>query len=594
MLNYGSTPTITRIPKGLIARKQDEPESNGIFGILRTLFLVVESGIALILPETIPALFALATATATANTALDIVEKQQNPNSEINLGLNITINIASSLLPAGFTAFRGNKAFGRINNTIEELRGVNIAKTTQTEIDNILKSVTVGNAVRKQKQLGEAILRAGQKTKSISKLQTLSNSFKTLGFESRVTKNTIIKDSAFLLSAQADAEREAFDALKNFGELELGEITESSMNGLIRREVTDVATRRSKLDISKRLKEIFEFRNTKRLIKNYGVKSLFTPKFFSTKAGHTLTQNVQLLNPNDAGREVVNRSIRALLRRVKNPFVKLRNKLEKKFHMESFLKKLRGKWAENIVPVNSSWIFGVRVIKMDPVGEINTLIVYFKDLRYKPRFIRGVYKQVVIAFLTAPSVGSFYKRHFALSSNGRDITSLTYAQAGLFTALPLNGLRNIESIISNFKGTAKFVSKNRGDVFKQWRNTFLETISRNAPARLARSFTRFLMGGGGVIANTGGKFASATVKSLNIGKVLENRVKISLGETTPTGKPIRPKSISFNGRPLAIAGLTTIKTVGIKASNNKFSQVRTVRRYVKTVGRLPRLLNLIK
>lgn len=73
----------------------------------------------------------------------------------------------------------------------------------------------------------------------------------------------------------------------------------------------------------------------------------------------------------------------------------------------------------------------------------------------------------MLQFFAAPSKGSFYKRNFALSSNGRDLSQeLTWAKATLFSVLPLNGMRNIFSIYGNIRSTIKFAKAHKQNFFQ--------------------------------------------------------------------------------------------------------------------------------
>lgn len=76
----------------------------------------------------------------------------------------------------------------------------------------------------------------------------------------------------------------------------------------------------------------------------------------------------------------------------KRSFDKLREKLETKFKLKTHLNKLRQAMSKNIIPVSSSWIFGARIIKQDALGTTNTLIVFFRNAKYRPRYIRNVPK----------------------------------------------------------------------------------------------------------------------------------------------------------------------------------------------------------
>lgn len=319
----------TRIALQIGATKLETPnkeESEGFIGILRNVALFALAGVSFFLPETLPALIGLAATDFAITTTINVVSAQSNKSQRENLGMNIAIDAIADIMPIASVAFKGARAIKRINLAIEDLQKTNLVDKLGQDIENITKGLNKSNAVKRQKLLGEKILRAGQDAKQLETVKGFQSAFNSLGYEARVSKkigrkiaedveaNTdeygLIKPKGMLLAAQADAEREAFQSLKEFGDLGLQGFQQSRRVEYLPELADNNAKAIASATRKSTFRNILAFQNTKRLYKNYGLSAFFkVNKFFSSRAGHTFTQNIQLLNPTDAGREAISKPL---------------------------------------------------------------------------------------------------------------------------------------------------------------------------------------------------------------------------------------------------------------------------------------------
>lgn len=83
----------------------------------------------------------------------------------------------------------------------------------------------------------------------------------------------------------------------------------------------------------------------------------------------------------------------------------VREALERNFHISSAFKKIRDRIARGgegyVKFTNSAWIDGFRAINLDDLGLTFTVVVYFKEPQYSPRYIRGVPRFQVEEFMYA-------------------------------------------------------------------------------------------------------------------------------------------------------------------------------------------------
>lgn len=139
-------------------------------------------------------------------------------------------------------------AIKKIGLSVEELRSTGLATKLESKIEMITKDLNISNAAKKQRQLGEEILRAGKQAEDETVLG-FASAYDRLGFKAGIkgrayknkpypsnalpmdgmnqlapdlltseTRLGIDKSADFLRAVQADAEVEAYNALREFGE----------------------------------------------------------------------------------------------------------------------------------------------------------------------------------------------------------------------------------------------------------------------------------------------------------------------------------------------------------------------------------------
>lgn len=613
-----------------------KPKSSSLWGFLRILEGIAIGVASIVAPETLPALIAIAAVDIGSNLAIDLVEKSEGIKTDI--WGNLVVNTFANAIPFVSTLRNIAREAEFIKNTskaLEQFKDIEILQSGRSEALASIKSkgldLDVYKSLTRKEQLEylkeaktirndlvSGLLEQAARTNDVNRLTKIAKPLELLGVVDReavqasgkleLGRNFLMKNDSLFEDIHQAAKEDVLKDLEQFGDAQLeneelgwlnkrGQMITSktimdpeaavgkfSILSQVRRDIRNFPKRAWDWLSWKETRNFVSMRSEMKDLNGY---QKFV-KYFAGEAGYKATQRVQMFNANDLAREFINRPMGYLRHLVVQKSVGYRKILEKKFGALR-LDKLTKAWENNIIPFPSSeWLAGCRIIKGDPTGIINHLIVYHKNQKYRPVFIKGVPKSVILDFLGSTSKGAAYHKLFSWSKNGRDIIRLGWKSAALFSALPLNALRNMLSTLSNFKGVIKTGMEEKGNFAKAYVDKFAETIERNAPNKLARTFASFMFGGSGFMAQQSGKYASALMNSFGVGKGFAR-----LGQ----GKSFHPLgSRTFNSAPLITAGLTTIRTQTIRVSQRRgiqsAAQRRVAQRYLGRVKGLQTISGL--
>ena len=251
-------------------------------------------------------------------------------------------------------------------------------------------------------------------------------------------------------------------------------------------------------------------------------------RVFAGKWGNRITQAVQLGNPNDMAREILNKPFNKLTRMMKKrvaQFSRWVMRSEEKIGIaaEEVMRKGFRSWAgkiskaaaKNFVRINEGlkrngfvfvdqeFVMGFRVVQAGPTSS--QIMVFFnpittgaatpgsKNYNGKPELLISLANVHINAWKLSMDPGHFYLKggsgfaRIALTSGGRHAYTGTVnlmAYGAFMAFIPLSALRNVLSVGSNFKNVGKDISK--GIYQAKWRDTLVNTFERLLPNKIAK------------------------------------------------------------------------------------------------------------
>ena len=168
--------------------------------------------------------------------------------------------------------------------------------------------------------------------------------------------------------------------------------------------------------------------------------------------------------------------------RYRKAITKQITKQSKHFSKTKKLLEKEGKW------FGGSFVLGYRILQN--VGMTKTIMIYFNKINTNANRAgsknRGGKKEVILPITDhklkewnhSANKSSWYLRNLSLSRGGRPIGYSIQSElfSNFLSFVPLPALRNILSVVSNFKSVGKDISK--GTYFKNWFKNFEETVQR--------------------------------------------------------------------------------------------------------------------
>lgn len=302
-------------------------------------------------------------------------------------------------------------------------------------------------------------------------------------------------------------------------------------------------------------------------------------RFWSSYEGHKWTQRVQrFLDPNNLARDVVkgatfhiNKIARqagkeaykvaydkklGIFYKTKQIVGKNGQLVTKRIYQDSWLKRRLIYYYDEVKKSGGylfklSWIVGYQIVQDFPNSQ--TIRIFFnpektrgktkgsKNIAGKAPLITTLPKAKIEAWKQAPSIGEFYLKGdgawkpISVSAGGRRQEGVEEALnllEGFLSFIPLQGLRNLLSVVSNVKRAG--VQIIRGTFIKNFRNAFLPSFLRNATNRSGKLLGTFIASAFGI-----GSFGTKVFENLGINitsSFYQKGSKSVNGETSPTIK----------------------------------------------------------